>query len=115
MPSFRDSWNMSCCGNGESYDTLKRKRPAQLELFVAGSLERLVPDDHILACVDGVPGPADCHCASGGRPGIDLETAVRLMLAGFLLGIVHHRRLMRRINRPDTRTRSAKCPGLQKE
>jgi transposase len=29
------------------------------------------------------------------RPGIDPEVAVRLMLAGFLLGIVHDRRLMR--------------------
>jgi transposase len=30
-----------------------------------------------------------------GRPGIDPEAAVRLMLAGFLLGIVHDRRLLR--------------------
>ena len=30
-----------------------------------------------------------------GRPGIDPEVAVRLMLAGFLLGIIHDRRLMR--------------------
>ena len=30
-----------------------------------------------------------------GRPAIDPEAAVRLMLAGFLLGIVHDRRLMR--------------------
>ena len=81
---------------------LKRNPPAQLELFVAGSLEQLVPDDHILARVgrvldlgwlhDEVVG---CHCAHSGRPGIDPETAVRLMLAGFLLGIAHDRRLMR--------------------
>src|SRR4051794_23955923 len=30
-----------------------------------------------------------------GRPGIDPEAAVRVMLAGMLLGIVHDRRLMR--------------------
>jgi transposase len=38
---------------------------------------------------------ADLCCADNGRPSIDPEVAVRLMLAGFLLGIVHDRRLMR--------------------
>lgn len=81
---------------------LKRKPPSQLELFVAGPLEDLVPDDHILARVDRVLDlswlhgeVADCYSAGNGRPGIDPEVAVRLMLAGFLLGIVHDRRLMR--------------------
>ena len=38
----------------------------------------------------------DRYAADGtGRPGIDPEVAVRLMLAGFLLGIVHDRRLLR--------------------
>ena len=81
---------------------LKQKPPAQLELFVAGPLEQLVPDDHVLARIDRVLDPgwlheevADCYCANNGRPGIDPEVAVRLMLAGFLLGFVHDRRLMR--------------------
>ena len=81
---------------------LKRKPPAQLELFVAGPLEQLVPDDHVLARVDRVldlswlhEEVADCYCANNGRPGIDPEVAVRLMLAGLLLGFVHDRRLMR--------------------
>ncbi len=43
---------------------LKRKPPAQLELFVAGPLEQLVPDDHILARVDRVPDPAGCTTRS---------------------------------------------------
>ena len=38
---------------------------------------------------------ADLYARDVGRPGIDPEAAVRLMLAGFLLGIVHDRRLMR--------------------
>ena len=74
----------------------------QMELFVVGSLEQLVPQDHILARVDRVldlgwlrEEVADCYCADNGRPGIDPEVAVRLMLAGLLLGIVHDRRLMR--------------------
>ena len=81
---------------------LKRMSPAQLELFVAGPLEQLVPDDLVPARVNRVldlswlhEEVTDCYCANNGRPGIDLETAVRLMLAGFLLGIAHDRRLMR--------------------
>ncbi|CAH2394404.1 hypothetical protein MES4922_10317 [Mesorhizobium ventifaucium] len=38
---------------------------------------------------------ANVDCTDNGRPGIDPEVAVRLMLTGFLLGIVHNRRLMR--------------------
>jgi transposase len=81
---------------------LGRKERDQLELFMTGSLRQLVPDDHILARVDRVlelswlrSEVADLYCPSNGRPGIDPEVAVRLMLAGFLLGIVHDRRLMR--------------------
>ena len=79
-----------------------RRERRQPELFVAGSLRDLIPDEHILARVDRVldlswlPGEvADCYSAEIGRPGIDPEVAVRLMLAGFLLGFVHDRRLMR--------------------
>jgi transposase len=81
---------------------LGRKERDQLELFMTGSLRQLVPDDHILARVDRVldlswlrAEVAELYCESNGRPGIDPEVAVRLMLAGFLLGIVHDRRLMR--------------------
>jgi transposase len=38
---------------------------------------------------------AGLYDAAAGRPSIDPEVAVRLMLAGFLLGIVHDRRLLR--------------------
>ena len=81
---------------------LERKCRDQLESFVAGSLEQLVPEDHVLARVDCVldlgwlrEEVAECYCADNGRPGIDPEVAVRLMLAGLLLGIVHDRRLLR--------------------
>jgi transposase len=81
---------------------LGRKERNQLELFITGSLRQLVPDDHILARVDRVldlswlrAEVADLYCETNGRPGIDPEVAVRLMLAGFLLGIVHDRRLLR--------------------
>jgi len=81
---------------------LGRKERDQLELFITGSLRQLVPDDHVLARVDRVldlswlrEEVAECYCLDNGRPGIDPEVAVRLMLAGLLTGIVHDRRLMR--------------------
>src|ERR1044071_1014883 len=81
---------------------LGQKDRCQPELFVVGSLRQLLPDDHILVRVDRVldlgwlrEEVATLYDADQGRPGIDPEVAVRLMLAGFLLGIVHDRRLMR--------------------
>ena len=81
---------------------LGRKNRAQMDLFITGSLERLIPEDHILARVNRVldlswlrEEVADCYCADNGRPGVDPEVAVRLMLAGLLLGFAHDRRLMR--------------------
>lgn len=81
---------------------LGRKERGQLELFIAGSLRQLIPDDHVLVRVDRVldlswlrAEVADCYCVEEGRPGIDPEVAVRLMLAGLLVGIVHDRKLMR--------------------
>ena len=68
---------------------LGRRERDQLEFFVCGSLRDLVPDDHVLARVDRVldlgwlrEEVADLHAAGVGRPGIDPEAAVRLMLAG---------------------------------
>src|SRR3712207_5086119 len=81
---------------------LGRRERRQPELFVAGSLRELLPDDHVLVRVDRVldlgwlRAEVEPLCnAEAGRPGIDPEVAVRLMLAGLLLGIVHDRRLMR--------------------
>jgi len=74
----------------------------QEELFVAGSLSSLIPDDHILKLVDKALDLSwlrdevkDLYCCDNGRPCIDPEAAVRLMLAGFFQGIVHDRKLMR--------------------
>lgn len=79
-----------------------RQERWQQELFVAGPLSSLVPDDHILRLVDKVLDLSwlrdevkDLYCCDNGRPGIDPEAAVRLMLAGFFQGIVHDRKLMR--------------------
>jgi transposase len=88
--------------SGGERQMLGSKERRQLEFFVCGSLRDLVPDDHILARVDQVldlgwlrEEVAELYALDVGRPGIDPEAALRLMLAGFLLGIVHDRRLMR--------------------
>ncbi len=82
---------------------LGHKPRGQSELLIAGSLRDFIPDDHVLARVDKVldlgwlrDEVRGCYAGDGaGRPGIDPEVALRLMLAGFLLGIVHDRRLVR--------------------
>jgi len=81
---------------------LEHRDRLQEELFVAGSLRELIPDDHVLVGVDRVLDlswlrgeVAGCYDLWQGRPGIDPEAAVRLMLAGLLLGIVEDRRLLR--------------------
>ena len=74
----------------------------QEDLFVAGPLSSLIPNDHILKQVDKVldlswlrQEVADCYSETMGRPSIDPESALRLMLAGYFQGIVHDRKLMR--------------------
>lgn len=81
---------------------LGKKKRMQQEMFIPGNLETLIPEDHVLRRVDRVLDLSwlrdevlDCYCEDNGRPGIDPEAAVRLMLAGFLHGIVHDRKLMR--------------------
>jgi transposase len=81
---------------------LGHKNRDQPELFISGPLRQLIPDEHILVRVDRVLDLSwlrgevgSLYCIDNGRPGIDPEVAVRLMLAGFLLGFVHDRRLMR--------------------
>jgi len=79
-----------------------RQERWQEDLFVAGPLRELIPDDHILKRAQKVLDLSwlrdevrESYCEENGRPSIDPESAVRLMLAGFFEGIVHDRKLMR--------------------
>jgi transposase len=74
----------------------------QEDLFLAGPLSSIIPNDHILKRVDRVLNLAwlrteieELYNKTEGRPSIDPEAALRLMLAGFFHGIVHDRKLMR--------------------
>jgi transposase len=79
----------------------KQNRNKQ-SLFIVGDIQQFIPDDHILRRVDRILDLSwlreevrESYCEDNGRPGIDPEAAVRLMLAGFFHGIVHDRKLMR--------------------
>ena len=74
----------------------------QKDLFVTGPLSDLIPDDHILKQVDAVldltwlrEEVRSLYDESKGRPGIDPESAVRLMLAGLSQSITSDHKLMR--------------------
>ena len=74
----------------------------QEDLFVAGPLSSIIPHDHVLRRVDDVLDlswlrneVSELYCEANGRPSIDPESALRLMLAGFFQGIVHDRKLMK--------------------
>ena len=80
----------------------KQNRSQGELFFITGSLGDLVPDEHVLKRVDAVldlcwlrEDVRDCYDERVGRPSIDPESAVRLMLAGFFEGIVEDRKLMR--------------------
>ncbi len=74
----------------------------QEDLFVAGPLSALIPEDHILKRVDAILDLSwlsalvkTTYCTDNGRRSIDPEAALRLMLAGFFEGITQDRKLMR--------------------
>lgn len=80
-----------------------RKRPAvQESLFIPGRLSDFIPDDHILKRVNLVMGFSwvdeivkDAYNERQGRPCVEPERALRLMVCGFLHGITQDRKLMR--------------------
>jgi transposase len=74
----------------------------QEDLFIAGPLSQLIPDDHILKQVDKIldlswlrSEVADTYSQTMGRHSIDPQAALRLMLAGYFQNIIHDRKLMR--------------------
>jgi transposase len=74
----------------------------QEEFGVLINVLDLIPEDHILRRVDRVlklkwlrEDVRHLYSEDQGRPSIDPESALRLMLAGFLHGIVHDRKLLR--------------------
>jgi hypothetical protein len=101
----------------ERRDMLGRKERDQLELFITGSLRQLIPMARVDRGLDLSwlrQDVADCYCHSDGRPGIDPEVAVRLMLAGLLLGIVHDRKLLRELTSTSPSAGSSATPCMRR-
>lgn len=81
---------------------LGRKAFRHPELFTFCDFEKIVPESHILRRIDKVVDFSwlleeveELYSEENGRPSVDPEVIMRLMLAGFLLGIRHDRALMR--------------------
>jgi transposase len=73
--------------------------PAQEQLFYTFSLESHVPADHLLRRIDSVLDLTDLrqhlapHYSHTGRPSIDPELMIRMLIVGYCFGIRSERRL----------------------
>jgi len=80
-----------------------RNEALQEDLFLSQPVSSLIPHDHPLKRIHAVLDLSWIHeavkpyyCQTDGRPSIDPEAAMRLMIAGFVEGIKEDRALMRR-------------------
>ncbi|MEO7179087.1 MAG: IS1182 family transposase [Allosphingosinicella sp.] len=77
---------------------------AQEALFYEFSLERHVPDDHLLRRIDrfvdlaGIREHLRPYYSETGRPSIDPELMIRMLLVGYCLGIRSERRLCEEVH-----------------
>jgi transposase len=75
------------------------KRGAQGQLFYEFDLEAMVPQDHLLRKIDavldlsGLRAELAPHYSHTGRPSIDPELMIRMLLVGYCYGIRSERRL----------------------
>src|SRR6202046_1860986 len=80
------------------------RRVMQEALFYGFSLERHVPDDHMLRKIDGFVDLSEVRAHLGpyysdvGRPSIDPELMVRMLIAGYCFGIRSERRLCEEVH-----------------
>src|SRR5450631_3918830 len=80
------------------------RRVMQEALFYGFSLERHVPDDHLLRKIDRFVDLSDVRAHLGpfysdvGRPSIDPELMIRMLIAGYCFGIRSERRLCEEVH-----------------
>ena len=86
-------YNLAMLGNRDQW---------QDRMMLIPGLRGLIPDDHILVRIDEAISTSwirreveGLYSESMGRPSIDPESALRLMIAGFVYGIKQDRKLMR--------------------
>lgn len=79
------------------------KKERREDLFHYFRMSDLVPDDHILKLIDKhvdfsfVRGKVAHLYSEKGRPSVDIELMVRMLLVGYLFGITKDRRLCREV------------------
>ncbi len=75
------------------------RRMLQVALFYSFNLDRHVPMDHLLRSIDrfvdlgGVREHPRPYYSDGGRPSIDPELLIRMLIVGYCFGIRSERRL----------------------
>ena len=80
------------------------KQEAQAALFCEFSLEDHVPQDHLLRSIDRFVDLSDIRqhlspfYSNTGRPSIDPELLIRMLLVGYCLGIRSERRLCEEVH-----------------
>ncbi|MEO0804524.1 MAG: IS1182 family transposase [Cyanobacteria bacterium J06642_2] len=80
------------------------KQVMQEGLFYEFTIERHVPEDHLLRVIDRFLDLEDVRAqlkpfyATGGRPSIDPELMIRMLIAGYCYGIRSERRLCEEVN-----------------
>ena len=80
------------------------RRVMQEALFYGFSLERHVPDDHMLRKIDRFVDLSEVRAHLGpyygdvGRPSIDPELMIRMLIAGYCFGIRSERRLCEEVH-----------------
>ena len=80
------------------------RRVMQEALFYGFSLERHVPNDHLLRKIDrfvdlsGVRAHLEPYYSEMGRPSIDPELMIRMLIVGYCFGIRSERRLCEEVH-----------------
>ena len=80
------------------------RRVMQEALFYGFSLERHVPSDHLLRKIDrfvdlsGLRAHLGPYCSDVGRPSIDPELMMRMLIVGYCFGIRSERRLCEEVH-----------------
>ena len=80
------------------------RQEAQSALFYEFSLEEHVPDDHLLRSIDrfldlsSVRGHLADFYSHTGRPSVDPELMIRMLLVGYVMGIRSERRLCEEVH-----------------
>ena len=80
------------------------RQVAQAALFYEFSLEDHVPADHLLRSIDcfvdsgGIRAHLAAYYSPTGRPSVDPEPMIRMLLVGYIMGIRSERRLCEEVH-----------------